>query len=107
MSIYLADNDSVATGWYNYLDDQLGFPFVATCCKVLEVSPLKKGEEVTVTGMGDINYCASTMLVQIKWQNRSFSAPLSQLELDEENDDEDTLQGVGDWEYWIESGRAF
>ena len=101
------DSEEVAMGWYNYLDNELGFPFVAACCKVLEVSPLKKGEEVTVTGMGDINYCTSTMLVQIKWQDRSFSVPLSQLELDEENDDENTLQAIGDWEYWVETGRAF
>ena len=101
------DSEEVAMGWYNYLDEQLGFPFVATCHKVLEVSPLKKGEEVTVTGMGDINYCSSTILVQIKWQDRSFSVPLSQLELDEENDDEDTLQAIGDWEYWVESGHVF
>ena len=66
------DSKEVATGWYNYLDNQLGFPFGATCCKVLEASPLKKGEEVTVTGMGDIGYCTSTMLVQIKAHDRKF-----------------------------------
>ena len=53
------------------------------------------------------NYCSSTMLVQVKWKDRSLSVPLSQLELDEESDDEDTLQAIGDWEYWVESGRAF
>ena len=64
-------------------------------------------QEVTVTGMGDSDSCSSTMLMQIKWKDRSFSVPLSQLALDEENDAEDTLQAIGDWEYWIESGRSF
>ena len=66
-----------------------------------------RGDHVTVTGMGDADSCSSTMLVQVKWKDRSFSVPLSQLVLDEENDDEDTLQAIGDWEYWIESGRSF
>ena len=67
--------EEVAMGWYNYLDEQLGFPFVATCSKALEVSPLKKGEEVTVTGMGDMNYCTSTMLVQIKaWEQATMDS---------------------------------
>ena len=101
------DSEEVAMGWYYYLEDHLAFPFVATCKKALKASPLKKAEEVTVTGMGDINYCSSTMLVQVKWKNRSLSVPLSQLELDEESDDENTLQAIGDWEYWVESGRAF
>ena len=101
------DSEEVAMGWYYYLDDHLSFPFVATCKQALRVSPLKKGEKVTVTGMGDADSCSSTMLVQVKWKDRSFSVPLSQLELDEENDDEDTLQAIGDWEYWVESGHVF
>lgn len=101
------DSEEVAMGWYYYLDDHLSFPFVATCKQALSVSPLKKGEEVTVTGMGDADSCSSTMLVQVKWKERSFSVPLSQLALDEENDDEDTLQAIGDWEYWVESGCSF
>ena len=48
------DSEEVAMGWYYYLEDHLAFPFVATCKKALKASPLKKAEEVTVTGMGDI-----------------------------------------------------
>ncbi len=91
------DSEEVAMGWYYYLDDHIGFPFMATCFKELDISPLKKGEKVPVTGMSDINYCTSTMLVQIKWQDRSFSVPLSQLESDEKNDNEDTLEAMEDW----------
>ena len=101
------DSEEAAMGWFNYMDEQLGFPFAATCCKELQVSPLKKGEEVTVTGIGDADYCTSTILVQIKWQGRSMSVPLSQLEADVEEEDEDTLQAISDWEYWVESGRVF
>ena len=101
------DSEEVTMGWYYYLDDHLAFPFVATCKQALKVSPLEMGEEVIVTGMGDAGSCSSTMLVQIKWKGRSFSVPLSQLALDDENDDEETLQAIGDWEYWIESGRSF
>ena len=96
-----------ATGWHCYLDDRLDFPFPALCDQVLPSSPLKEDEEVTVTGMADQNDCFSTMLVQVQWQDRSLSVPLSQLTVDEEDVSEDTFQAIGDWTYWTEYGYSF
>ena len=45
------DKHERALGWYYYLEDKLAFPFKAKCAAQREISPLKRGEEVTVVGM--------------------------------------------------------
>jgi hypothetical protein len=39
-----------AMGWYYSLEDQLHFPFVATCTADRSISPLRVGDEVEVVG---------------------------------------------------------
>lgn len=45
------------------------------------------------------------MYVNIQWKDRSFSVPLEQLQpLDV---DEQTVEAVEDWRYWVERGYEF
>ncbi len=66
-------------GWHCYLDDNIRFPFQATCIAVKIVSPLRKGESVEVLRMAPEDACSADMLVVIHWQDRTMAVPLSQL----------------------------
>lgn len=91
-----------ATGWYNYLENQLQFPFTATCRTERPISPLRLGDEVEVTGIAPEDECEREMFVMIKWERRGLAVPLSQLEgiaVDEE-----TQQAIEDWHYWVDRG---
>jgi hypothetical protein len=94
-----------AMGWYYYLEDKLRFPFRARCIASNLTSPLRKGENVEVRRMAPEEACASDMLVLIRWQGRNLAAPLSQLAAIDE--DETTLEAIGDWHYWIRQGYRF
>ena len=92
-----------ALGWYYYLDNEISFPFQAECIETRRTSPLKQGEQVTVTGMSPEDDCEREMFVQIEWQGREMGVPLAQLQpLDV---DDETAQAVGDWHYWV--GRGY
>ena len=41
-----------AMGWFYYLEDRLRFPFRARCIAERMISPLRKGEDTEVVGMG-------------------------------------------------------
>src|SRR5437868_4214893 len=69
-----------ALGWYYWLEGQLQFPFRARCIAEHRISPLRKGEEVEVTGMAGEDDCEHEMFVLISWQDRTLGAPLAQLE---------------------------
>jgi hypothetical protein len=99
------DEEERAMGWYYYLDDQLAFPFRATCVVERRISPLQKGEVVEVTGLAPAEECEHEMFVEVHWQGRHFAAPLSQLQ---GNDvDEDTHEAIADWHYWVARGYQF
>jgi hypothetical protein len=90
-------------GWYYYLEGKISFPFKARCIARRSISPLQKGEEVTVTGMADEDDCMSEMFVTINWMDRALGIPLVQLQgIDV---DEDTEEAIGDWYYWMEQGN--
>jgi hypothetical protein len=92
-------------GWQVYLDDTLKFPFKAQCIKEITISPLKKDERVTVLDMATLDSYENNMFVIIEWQNRRFGIPLEQiLPIDS---DEETLEAVKDWHYWVERGYKF
>ena len=84
------DESERAMGWYY---------------RVRDVSPLKKGEVVTVTGMGKEEECESDMFVRIEWDKRKFAVPLSQLQ--GISIDEDTKEAIEDWRYWVDMGYEF
>ena len=92
-----------ALGWYNYLQENLQFPFLTRCIRERAISPLRVGDEVEVVGMGPEEECAHEMFVLTPWDRRTLAVPLSQLEPTVA--DEQTIQAVEDWHYWVEQGH--
>ena len=93
-----------AMGWYYYLDDNIVFPFDAECIAIDKRSPLKIGEQVTVSRMSNEGNWeqGQDMYVEISWKNRIFSVPLAQLK--PFNADDDTIEAISDWHYWKSRG---
>ena len=91
-----------ALGWNNYLAENLQFPFLTRCIRERAISPLRVGDEVEVVGMGPEEECAHEMFVLTPWDRRTLAVPLSQLEPTVA--DEQTIQAVEDWHYWVEQG---
>jgi len=96
------------TGWYCYLDAKITFPFKAKVIKASVISPLKEGEETLVLGMADQEQCDDNMnmFVEIEWKERKFSVPLEQL-YPVDIGDEDTVEAIEDWHYWVDRGYRF
>ncbi len=95
-----------AMGWYNYLEGQLQFPFLAHCIAERAISPLRIGDEVEVVGMAPEEECEHEMFVTMPWERRTLAVPLSQLEA-ARHVDEQTRQSVEDWQYWVNRGYEF
>ncbi len=92
-------------GWYYYLDDNITFPFAARCRNQRSTSPLKVDEKVDVIEMASADDCEREMFVMVAWKKRTLAIPLAQLEpLDV---DAQTVEAVGDWQYWVERGYEF
>jgi hypothetical protein len=99
-------SDEQVMGWYYYLQDSIS-PFTATCTVKRATSPLKPGDEVEVTGVGELDDCQREMLVTVRWARKSDSAvPLAQLEPTGDVDDV-TREAVEDWLYWVRMGYEF
>jgi hypothetical protein len=99
------DSEERILGWQAYLDDTLQFPFQAKCVKEIAVSPLKKNEKVMVLEMAAPDFCKNGMCAIVQWQDRRLGVPLEQLlPIDS---DEETLEAVKDWHYWVEKGYEF
>jgi hypothetical protein len=96
-----------AMGWYYYLENQLRFPFTATCVVARPTSPLRPKDEVRVIGMPREDQCSHEMFVTIRWdRDQGLAVPLSQLK-PTGNADEETMQAVADWHYWVRMGYEF
>ena len=92
-----------ALGWYNYLEENLEFPFLTRCIRERAISPLRVGDEVEVLGLGPQEECAHEMFVLTRWDRPGgLAVPLSQLETTVA--DEQTIQAVEDWHYWVGQG---
>jgi Calcium binding len=91
-----------ALGWYYYLEEQIAFPFTARCIEARRISPLKKGEKVSVIEMAPEDDCMHEMFVVIEWKERNFGVPLAQL--DPVDVDDDTQEAIKDWRYWVKRG---
>ena len=91
-----------ALGWYYYLEEKITFPFSARCIEARRISPLKKGEKVSVIEMAPEDDCMHEMFVVIEWKERNFGVPLAQLEPVEVDDD--TQEAIDDWQYWVKRG---
>ncbi len=94
-----------ALGWYYYLEDKCAFPFLARCLTERAISPLLPGDEFEVVRMALLEECAREMFVSIRWKPRRLAVPLSQL--DAVAWDEETMEAVEDWRYWVERGYHF
>ena len=94
-----------ALSWYYYLEGKLQFPFRAKCAVVRKVSPLKKGEEVEVTSMAPEDDCMRTMIVLIRFADRTLGVPLDQLEAI--TGDMAAREAMADWCYWCAMGYVF
>ena len=92
-----------AMGWYYYLEGKIRFPFRAKCVAANAISPLRKGETVEVMRMAMEDACEHDMLVQIRWQGRKITVPLSQL-VAIDPDESAAGAAIGDWHYWIAQG---
>lgn len=95
-----------ALSWYYYLENQLTFPFTATCITKRAISPLKVDDEVDVIGLPDEDECDKEMFVTIRWEKDGLAVPLSQLK-PIPNTDEQTRETVEDWHYWVRTGYQF
>ena len=91
-----------ALGWYYYLEDKITFPFSARCTEARRISPLKKGEQVSVIEMAPEDDCMHEMFVIIEWKERNFGVPMAQLE--PVDVDDDTQEAIEDWQYWVKRG---
>ena len=94
-----------AMGWYYYLEEHLHFPFRAKCVASRAISPLRKGQEVSVVGLAPADECENEMSITVPWEKRTLAVPLAQLEPIQA--DQATQQAVGDWHYWVEQGYEF
>jgi hypothetical protein len=99
------DEQERAMGCY-YLEDQLQFPFTATCITKRAISPLQVKDEVEVDGMPGEDECLHEMFVTIRWEKEGLAIPLSQLKPIRDTD-EQTKQAVEDWHYWVQMGYEF
>jgi hypothetical protein len=100
------DEHERRVGWYCYLEEQLQFPFTATCVAKRAISPLQVKDEVEVIGMPGEDECAGEMFVTIRWEKDGLAVPLSQLKPNRDTD-EQTTEAVEDWHYWVQMGYEF
>jgi hypothetical protein len=87
------DTHERAMGWYYYLQDQLQFPFTATCTAKRAISPLRVKDEVEVIGMPGEDECEHEMFVAIRWEK--------------DGTNKQTKQAVEGWHYWVKTGYEF
>ena len=93
-------------GWFAHLDDSLSFPFEAECTEQNQVSPLRKGEKVTVLELlDDAENLSGDFFVRIEWMGRKMGVPLAQLKPLKVS--QKTKQAIEDWQYWKARGYLF
>lgn len=100
------NEDERAAGWFCYLEDRLACPFKAKCIEEMEISPLKKGESVTVLKVLDLDDPSrGAFFAQIEWKDRKMGVPLAQLSAVGTGDE--TAEALADWRYWVARGYLF
>ncbi|WP_414563422.1 MULTISPECIES: calcium-binding protein [unclassified Anabaena] len=103
------DKEDRAMGWYYYLDDTLNVPFMANWSKKSRKTSTVEEKKVEVLGMAPEDECLKDMYVEVVYPNGNdedvFVAKLSDLvALDTDND---TLEAIADWHYWLARGYKF
>jgi hypothetical protein len=69
------------------------------CVRVINASPLRKGEQIEVLELADPDACASQILVMVRLMDRTFAVPLAQLRPIDVS--AETRQAIEDWHYWV------
>ena len=100
------DTEERAMGWYYYIAETIQFPFSAKCKSRRATSPLKIGDTVKVIEIAEASECQREIFVSIRWGDDTLAIPLSQIEIVEAEDDE-AIQAIEDWHYWMEMGYEF
>ncbi len=98
------DESEQAMGWFCYLQDQLRFPFSATCTAKRAISPLKIGDKIEAIDMAPEQECAHEMFITIRWEKDGLAVPLAQLQPVPDTDSE-TITAAEDWRYWVERNQ--
>ncbi len=99
-------SEEVLSGWICYLEDNLAFPFEAECIEERKISPLRKGEKITVLELlSDDISIDGDFFVLIEWSGRKMGVPLAQLKPLKVS--KETKQAVEDWQYWKARGYEF
>ena len=99
-------SEEVMVGWLTYLQDNLACPFQAECIEEMKISPLRKGEKVTVLELIDADEnLGGDFFVRIEWMGRKMGVPLTQLKPLKVS--KETRQAVEDWQYWKARGYLF
>jgi hypothetical protein len=99
-------SEEVMVGWLTYLQDNLACPFTAECIEEIKISPLRKGEKVTVLELIDADEnLGGDFFVRIEWSGRKMGVPLAQLKPLKVS--KETKQAVEDWQYWKARGHQF
>lgn len=101
------DETERGMSWFYYLQDQMQFPFNATCIKARATSPLRIGETAQVMDMADTDDCMAEIMVLIVQDGDLLAVPLMQMQCVPENASEQTIQAVEDWHYWVARGYQF
>jgi len=94
-----------AMGWCYYLEENLQFPFTATCITKRAISPLRVKDEAEVIGMAPEDECEREIFVKIRWEKEGLAVPLTQLQ--PYHVDGKIKQAVKDWHYWVDQGYQF
>ena len=100
------NSDEVMMSWLVHLEDALACPFEAECIEQRKISPLRKGEKVTVLELlADEEDVSGNFFVRIEWGGRKMGVPLTQLK--PLHTDKETKQAIEDWQYWWARGGRF
>jgi hypothetical protein len=83
----------------------MSFPFTAECVATDKRNHLELEERVRVIQMAGEDYCEHDMYVNISWQDKILAIPLAQIK--PINADEDSVEAISDWHYWIKQGYTF
>ena len=93
------NSDEERMGWYCYLEDNMGMPFVAVWNE----------QTIEVVAMSSEEDCEQEMRVDVRYseENRQDIFSVSLSEITPVDTDEATREAVDDWKYWVERGYEF
>jgi hypothetical protein len=100
------DEHQRISGWYCYLEEQVGFPFQAACTRKTAGFVLRMLEQVEVIDLADVDSWEDQVLVTLGGVRDGLDVPLAQL-TPLETTDAGTKQAVADWHYWVQRGYQF